>query len=61
MDAQNILESITTSVIITNKFMEIIHVNSAAESLFSSSKEVLKKSKLRDLFANDKSIIFCLG
>ena len=57
MDAQNILESITTSVIITNKFMEIVHVNSAAENLFSSSKEVLKKSKLRDLFANNKSII----
>jgi len=57
MDAQNILESITTSVVITNKFMKIIHVNTAAENLFSSSKENLQNTKLSELFANDKSII----
>jgi len=57
MDAQNILESITTSVVITNKFMKIVHVNTAAENLFRSSKENLQNTKLSDLFANDKSII----
>ena len=57
MDAQNILESITTSVIITNKFMRIVHVNTAAENLFRSSKENLQNTKLSELFANDKSII----
>jgi len=57
MDAQNILESITTSVVITNKFMKIVHVNTAAENLFRSSKENLQNAKLSELFANDKSII----
>ena len=57
MDAQNILESITTSVVITNKFMKIVHVNTAAENLFRSSKENLQNTKLSELFANDKSII----
>ena len=57
MDAQNILESITTSVVITNKFMKIVHVNTAAENLFRSSKENLQNIKLSELFANDKSII----
>ena len=57
MDAHNILESITTSVVITNKFMKIVHVNTAAENLFRSSKENLQNTKLSELFANDKSII----
>ena len=57
MDAQNILESITTSVVITNKFMKIVHVNTAAENFFRSSKENLQNTKLSELFANDKSII----
>tara|TARA_X000000368_G_scaffold285552_1_gene226762 strand:- start:7562 stop:8596 length:1035 start_codon:yes stop_codon:yes gene_type:complete len=57
MDAQNILESITTSVVITNKFMKIVHVNTAAENLFRSSKENLQNAKLSELFANNKSII----
>ena len=57
MDAQNILESITTSVVITNKFMKIVHVNTAAENLFRNSKENLQNTKLSELFANDKSII----
>ena len=57
MDAQNILESITTSVVITNKFMKIVHVNTAAENLFRSSKENLQNTKLSELFANNKSII----
>ena len=57
MDAQNILESITTSVVITNKSMKIVHVNTAAENLFRSSKENLQNTKLSELFANDKSII----
>ena len=33
MNADVILENITTSVIVTNRFMEIIHVNSSAENL----------------------------
>ena len=37
--------------------MKIIHVNTAAENLFSSSKENLQNTKLSELFANDKSII----
>ena len=57
MDAHNILESITTSEVITNKFMKIVHVNTAAENLFRSSKENLQNTKLSELFANDKSII----
>jgi two-component system nitrogen regulation sensor histidine kinase GlnL len=37
--------------------MKIVHVNTAAENLFRSSKENLQNTKLSELFANDKSII----
>ena len=57
MNADVILENITTSVIVTNRFMEIIHVNSSAENLFRSSNEILQNTKLSDLFSHKKNII----
>ena len=57
MNANNILENITTSVIVTNKFMEIVHINSSAENLFRSSNRNLKNTKLTNLFANKQNII----
>ena len=52
MNAYEILDNISTSVIITDKFMEIVHLNTAAENLFRNSKSVLKNTKINDLFAN---------
>ena len=57
MNAYEILDNISTSVIITDKFMEIVHLNTAAENLFRNSKSVLKNTKINDLFANKKNII----
>ncbi len=57
MNAYEILDNISTSVIITNKFTEIIYLNTAAEDLFRNSKSALKNMKINDLFANKKNII----
>jgi nitrogen-specific signal transduction histidine kinase len=51
MDAYEILDNISTSVIITDRFMKITHVNTAAESLLSSSKSILKNTKIDSLFS----------
>jgi len=57
MNAYEILDNISTSVIITDKFMGIVHLNTAAENLLRNSKSVLKNTKINDLFANKKNII----
>ena len=45
MDTYNLLDNISTSVIITNKFMEIVHINSSGENFLKNSKKKLKKYK----------------
>ena len=57
MDAFNILENISTSVIITNKFMEIVHINASGESFLQNSKTNLEKMKIESIFAQKNNII----
>lgn len=57
MDEYEILDNISTSVIITDRFMKITHVNTAAESLLSSSKSILKNTKIDSLFSTQKNMI----
>ena len=52
MDSYNILDNISTSVIITNKFMEIVHINSSGENFLQNSKKKnLKNVKINEIFA----------
>ena len=51
MNVENILDNIATSVIITNKYMEIVHVNAFGESFLRNSKEKLLNKKINDIFA----------
>ena len=51
MNVENILDNIATSVIITNKYMEIVHVNASGENFLRNSKEKLLNKKINDIFA----------
>ena len=57
MDSYNILDNISTSVIITNKFMEIVHINSSGENFLQNSKKNLKNVKINEIFAKKNNII----
>ena len=57
MDTFNILDNISTSVIITNKFMEIVHINASGESFLHNSKANLVKTKIEAIFAHKNNII----
>ena len=57
MDTYNILDNISTSVIITNKFMEIVHINSSGENFLKNSKKNLKNIKINEIFAKKNNII----
>ena len=57
MDTFNILDNISTSVIITNKFMEIVHINASGENFLQNSKLNLKKIKIDEIFAKKNNII----
>ena len=46
MNVENILDNIATSVIITNKYMEIVHVNASGENFLRNSKEKLLNKKI---------------
>ena len=43
MNVENILDNIATSVIITNKYMEIVHVNASAKAFFEIVKKTIKQ------------------
>jgi nitrogen-specific signal transduction histidine kinase len=51
MNTSSILNNISTSVIITNKFMEIVHVNASGENFLQSSFANLKNVKINEIFA----------
>lgn len=53
----NILDNISTSIIITNKFMEIVHVNVSGENFLSNSKANLTNVKISEIFAKKNNII----
>jgi|TARA_B100000085_G_scaffold66489_1_gene59190 two-component system nitrogen regulation sensor histidine kinase GlnL len=57
MNVENILDNIATSVIITNKYMEIVHVNASGESFLRNSKEKLLNKKINDIFAKKNNLI----
>ena len=51
MNADVILENITTSVIVTNRFMEIIHVNSSARIFLEVVMKFTKYKTIRSIFS----------
>ena len=53
----NILDNISTSIIITNKFMEIVHVNASGVNFLSNSKANLTNVKISEIFAKKNNII----
>ena len=57
MNVENILDNIATSVIITNKYMEIVHVNASGENFLRNSKEKLLNKKINDIFAKKNNLI----
>ena len=57
MNTLNILNNISTSLIITNKFMEIVHVNASGENFLQSSFANLKNVKINEIFAKKNNII----
>ena len=57
MDTFGILDNISTSVIITNKFMEIVHINASGEGFLENSKANLEKIKIASIFAQKNNII----
>ena len=57
MDTFSILDNISTSIIITNKFMEIVHINASAENFLQNSKVNLEKIKIESIFAKKNNII----
>ena len=57
MNTLNILNNISTSLIITNKFMEIVHVNASGENFLQSSFANLKNVKINEIFAKKNNVI----
>jgi len=57
MNTLNILNNISTSLIITNKFMEIVHVNASGEHFLQSSFANLKNVKINEIFAQKNNVI----
>ncbi len=57
MNINSVLDSISTSIIITNKYMEIVHINASGESLLQNSKEKLKNIKINEIFAKKDNLI----
>jgi len=57
MDTFKILDNISTSIIITNKFMEIVHINASGENFLQNSKANLEKTKIENIFAQKNNII----
>ena len=57
MNTSTILNSISTSLIITNKFMEIVHINASGENFLQSSFANLKNVKINEIFAKKNNVI----
>ena len=57
MNTLNILNNISTSLIITNKFMEIVHINASGENFLQSSFANLKNVKINEIFAKKNNVI----
>jgi two-component system nitrogen regulation sensor histidine kinase GlnL len=57
MNTLSILNNISTSLIITNKFMEIVHVNASGENFLQSSFANLKNVKINEIFAKKNNVI----
>ena len=57
MDTFNILDNISSSIIITNKYMEIVHINTSGENFLQNSKSNLEKIKIETIFAKKNNII----
>ena len=57
MNTSTILNNISTSLIITNKFMEIVHINASGENFLQSSFANLKNVKINEIFAKKNNVI----
>ncbi len=57
MNTIDILDNISTSVIIINKFTEIVYINAAGENFFHNSKANLKNKKINTFFAKENNEI----
>tara|TARA_Y100001954_G_scaffold235530_1_gene293511 strand:- start:250 stop:1290 length:1041 start_codon:yes stop_codon:yes gene_type:complete len=57
MNIDGVLDSISTSIIITNRYMEIVHINASGEDLLQNSKEKLKNIKINEIFAKKNNLV----